>query len=341
MTEQRALKLAHLRSIWAEAPTDIAYRSAGPSSLRDRVDFMIDRKPGGNARFGLFDRFKTGIVDLQGCPQLSPALETWFQEFRHFDFSLIARGSVRLRVSPSGVRGAWLDFANVDVKTLLDDGRVLRALLASNVIVEIGQRRKRLVERDGLLKLADPVLAPWFETYVDGVATPLFCTIGSFTQPGFAMNRMLVDEVMSLVPSAGARAAEFGAGIGNFTLALAARFREVDAYEVDSLALEGLALAKPSGVTVHSGNYQGDKALALDFSQVDCLLVDPPRSGLMKFVDPVASARKLIYVSCFAESFAADSARLREFGFQVDHAMIIDQFPQSRHYEIAASFSRA
>lgn len=345
MAEQETLKIEHLRSVWAAAPASIGYRSSVVGGSRDRVDLMIDRERG----IGLFDRFKTGLVDLQGCPQMSPALEAWFIEFRRFDFG-INRGSVRLRVSPSGARGAWLDFANIDVKTLLDDGRVLRSLLDAGVVVEIGQRRKRLVERDGRLRLDDPVLAPWFETYVDGRATPLYCTIGSFTQPGFVVNRMLVDEVMSLVPS-GSRAAEFGAGIGNFTLPLASRFAHVDAYEVDELALEGLSRAlKGFGgaraedashrVTIHSGNFQGEKALALDFRGIDCLLVDPPRSGLMRFLEPLAKARPktLLYVSCFAESFAADSARLLEFGYRVESATIVDQFPQSQHYEIVALF---
>jgi 23S rRNA (uracil1939-C5)-methyltransferase len=332
MAEQRSLKLEHLRLVWREAPLEIGYRGDFHGGSRDRIDFMIS-----DGRYGLFDRFKTGIVDLQGCPQLSANLEKWFQEFRSFQFP-ISRGSVRLRVSPSGLRGAWLDFANIDVKTLLDDGRVLRELLASGAIVEIGQRRKRLVEREGRLRLDDPVLEPWFETYVEGVPTPLYCTIGSFTQPGFAVNRMLIEEVMELVPANGTRAAEFGSGIGNFTLPLAARFSEVDAYEVDTLALEGLSRVKPNGVTIHSGNYQGDKALALDFSQHEFMLVDPPRSGLMKFLEPLASARRLIYVSCFAESFASDSARLHSFGFRVEKATIVDQFPQSRHYEIVASF---
>ena len=335
-TDQRSLKLASLRAAWPSARAEIGYRSGSPGASRDRVDFMISED-----RYGLFDRFRTGLVDLQGCPQMSAALEKWFQDFRSYRFD-VARGSVRLRVSPSGLRGVWLDFANIDVKTLLDDGVVLRSLLAAGVIVEIGQRRKRLVDREGRLKLDDPVLAPWFETYVDGAAVPLYCTIGSFTQPGFAVNRMLIDEVMSLVPR-GARAAEFGAGIGNFTLPLASRFSSVDAYEVDTLALAGLRKSLPSEseVTIHSGDFQGAAALNLDFAGVDCLLVDPPRSGLMKFLEPLAKAkpRTLLYVSCFGESFAADSARLvNEFGYRVEHASIVDQFPQSKHYEIVALF---
>lgn len=335
---QTAAKVASLREVWkAGALPEIEFRSAGPGGTRDRVDLMYDR-----GSLGLFNQFRTGLVDLQGCPQMSPALETWFQEFRAIKWP-IARGSIRLRVSPAGARGVWLDFANVDVKTLLDERKTLDRLLAMGAVVEIGQRRKRLVDRDGRLRLDDPVLEPWFETYIGSRAVSLYSTIGTFTQPGFRVNRMLVDEVMSFAGGA-ERAAEFGSGIGNFTLPLAHVAKHVDAYEVDSLALEGLSrtLAEQNiaNVTIHPGNFQGDKALALDFSGADLLLVDPPRSGLMKFIEPVVAARPraLVYVSCFAESFAQDSARLTETGYKLEKLTIVDQFPQSRHFETVALF---
>jgi 23S rRNA (uracil1939-C5)-methyltransferase len=319
---------------------------------------MIDRKTGGY-RLGLFDRFRTGIVDLQGCPQLSPALESWLHDFRRFEFP-VTRGSVRLRVAPDGTRGVWLDFANIDVKSLLVERTRLDSLLASGAVVEIGQRRKRLVVREGQLKLTDAVLFPWFETYIDGRSIPLYCSIGSFTQPGFHPNHVLIDEVMTRAREfakdlGGApalkRAAEFGSGIGNLTLPLSSMFAHVDAYEVDVLAIEGLkrtlADQARTNVTIHSGNYQGDKALALDFKGIDLLLVDPPRSGLMKFLDPLVSSppeghpQAILYISCFAESFAADSERLLAIGYQLEKLSIVDQFPQSRHYESVALFKKA
>ncbi|MEK7358320.1 MAG: RNA methyltransferase, partial [Bdellovibrionota bacterium] len=298
----------------------------------------------------------TGLVDLQGCPQMSAALEAWFQDFRRFDFP-ISRGSIRLRVAPDGRRGVWLDFANEDIKALLD-ARDLLSSLAEAAIVEIGQRRKRLVERDGLLKLGDPVLEPWFETYLgpnseaDARPVPLYCTVGSFTQPGFEANRALVGHVMEIVRSRPVRrAAEFGSGIGNFTLPLADVCDHVDAYEVDTLALEGLARSLEEReltekVRVHSGNFQGAKATAIDLSGLDLLLVDPPRSGLMQFLDPLemtqAQSRpaRFVYVSCFAESFSVDSLRLEGLGYALERISVVDQFPQSRHFEIVASFVR-
>ena len=222
-----------------QTPEWISVASGG---LRDRVDLMIDQRTG-VYKLGLFDKFRTGIVDLQGCPQMSPSLEEWYKEFRLIRIP-VQRGSVRLRVSPSGIRGVWLDLANVDVKMLLDQRECLDQLRAV-AIVEIGQKRKRLVERDGLLKLAEARLEPWFETYSDSKPFPLYCAIGSFTQPGFMANKALTGKVHQLVSErvnkAGAKVAmEFGAGIGNFTFPLASVFEKTIVYEVDGLALEGL-----------------------------------------------------------------------------------------------------
>lgn len=349
--EQRSRKIGNLRSIAGDlipSNLEVEFVTIDHGGLRDRVDLMFDRRSG-KPRLGLFDRFKTGIVDLEGCPQLSPTLEDWLRDFRRIEFP-IARGSIRLRVGPQGQRGAWLDFANIDVKSLLDEDSLLRRLLEMGA-VEIGQRRKRLVLKENQLKLVDPILEPWFETYLDETATPLDCAIGSFTQPGFRANRVLVNEAMKPVKASGARKViEFGSGIGNFTLPLVHACERVEAFEVDRLALAGLrSSAAKAGFdfdrfTIHEGNFQGDQGRAVAFAGADLVFVDPPRSGLMQFLDPLLALprppRHFVYVSCFAESFAADAGRLASVGYRPETLAIVDQFPQSRHYEIVAGFRR-
>lgn len=344
-------KIDHLRGLIPDLP-EIDWLEIAPCGLRDRADLMIDTRSG-RQQIGLFDRNHGGLVDLEGCPQMSTGLEAWLSAFRRFTFP-IDRGSVRLRVAPNGARGVWLDFANVDVKSLLDERTLLDSLRAV-AIVEIGQKRKRLVEREGRLKLAEPVLEAWFETYIDSDqgerVAPLYCTVGSFTQPGFRANRALVGRVREYVRATKARtAAEFGSGIGNFTFPLASVCDEIHAYEIDALALTGLrrsleAFPMRARIEIHEGNFQIDRKNKPDFSGIDLVMVDPPRSGLMKFLDPIEATAKshrpphFIYVSCFAESFAIDHHRLRKMGYEVDRISIVDQFPQSRHNEIVASFT--
>jgi len=365
LDEQRDLKISHFRAVWNQTLTmatpEVSFVSIAEGGLRDRADLIIDQR-GGEARLGLFSADHSQIVDLQTCPQMSRDLESWFRDFRKIPIP-VQRGSVRLRVAPNGQRGIWLDLANIDVKALLEQRTTLDQLRAV-AIVEIGQKRKRLVERDSQLKLADPVLEKWFETYAantassepskisNGTTIPLYCTVGSFTQPGFRANRALISEVQKQLKESTARhAIEFGSGIGNFTIPLATVCETVRVFEIDELALTGLRRSLADAglsdkVQINSGNFQVSRKTPPDFSGAELIFVDPPRSGLMKFLDPLQAlpenerAPHFLYVSCFAESFVVDSQRLVSMGYRPKAITLIDQFPQSRHYEIVSLFQR-
>lgn len=327
----------------------IRFREIAAGGLRERVELVFTSN-GGRRKLGLYDRSRREIVDLQGCPQMSPTLEAFFREVRKIDFA-ISKGSLRLRVSAGGdLRGAWLDFANVDIKNLLDEEATLRRL-QKIAIVEIGQKRKRLIEIDGKLKLGDPTLAPWFETTLaSGKAAALYSTIGTFTQPGGVANRALIEEVMSLIKEIRPeRVAEFGAGIGNFTLPFASHGAHVTVFENDLLALSGLKLALDvqglsSQVTIHAGDATRGASLEgggpLSVKSFDLIFVDPPRSGLKDFIHGLSEMptkpKWFIYLSCFTESFAQDVNKLKQFGYRLRDLVIVDQFPQTSHLEILA-----
>ena len=362
---QRETKLTGLRQLLQSLPLpvgawpEVKWIGIAEGGLRDRADLVIDQRTG-EYRLGLFDRDHQEIIDIEKCPQMSPELQSWYEDFRKIKIP-VQRGSIRLRVSPSSQRGIWLDLANVDVKMLLDERKTLDTL-RTMAIVEIGQKRKRLVERDSQLKLADAILEPWFQTSIveaDGTIknVALYCAIGSFTQTGLKANTALVTEVRSRLQEireqAGSgpfRAVEFGSGIGNFTLPLASICSEVRAYEVDALALQGLerTLSEHENlkgkVQIFSGNFQVERKQPVDFGGADLAFVDPPRSGLMKFLDPLAALpleyrpRNFVYVSCYPESFVSDTRRLIDLGYRPQSVAIVDQFPQSRHYEIVATF---
>jgi tRNA/tmRNA/rRNA uracil-C5-methylase (TrmA/RlmC/RlmD family) len=68
----------------------------------------------------------------------------------------------------------------------------------------------------------------------------------------------------------------------------------------------------------------------------DCLLLDPPRSGLgssaAKLLTP-SLTRVVVYVSCDAESLSQDLRILVKNGFQIQEQILIDMFPQTSHFE--------
>ncbi|HEX4925046.1 MAG TPA: rRNA adenine N-6-methyltransferase family protein [Bdellovibrionales bacterium] len=339
---QRAEKLGLLRAGLREAgyAVEPLFFECGEWAARDRVDLTLEE-----GRLGLFANGERSVIPMSACPMMSERLENWLKAFAADLPPQIKRGSVRLRVAPSGARGIWLDFANLDVKALLDEATWLKRLYGESA-VEIGQKRKRLVMKDGSLRLADPVLEPWFETYTPQ-PVPLLCAIGSFTQPGFAANRVLVGRVAELAEKSGVRSwLELGAGIGNFTVALAGRGHSVVALEMDGLAVQALqANTKSLGerVRVLAGDYRRPKFLE---HAGDCegLLCDPPRSGLGPFLNALSQlprARTFIYVSCFLDSFLTDCRALKAAGYELRAAEIVDQFPQSPHFETVALFVKS
>ena len=319
-------------SKWANTPSiDFGYHAFGEWSLRDRVDLTLDSSSG-TARLGLYAKTwgERELIDLPGCPQLSPALESWLRDFRRDLPPLEGRGSVRLRVSPSGLRGVWLDFANIDLKKVLDEEAWLNRQATQSVIVEMGQRRKRAQRDDSRWRLVDPRPEAWFETWLSrpsGLAThressldlpllsphPLYGKIASFTQPSRAANRELIRLALRDLHIED-HALELGSGIGNFTLPMASRAKSVTCWENDRSALEDLHFnleraqllgqVQIQAVDFIRGLHSESMAESMAESWAgrgdgeqprsatpNFILVDPPRAGLGDFAETLAKAQ--------------------------------------------------
>lgn len=322
--------------------------SAGPEGLRDRLDFSWQ-----NGRLGLYRVDSREILDLPYCPQLSPRLQEFYSEFRKIRWPL-EKASFRLRVSPKGEWGVWIDCANVDIKKLLDEESILKSLL-SKAFIEIGQRRKVLTSTPEGLKLKDPQHLPWFSTWGGDQELALFCQVASFTQPSHQANRLITDLIQQWIKEIDQpRVIEFGSGIGNLTLPAAMFAKSLLACEIDQLALEGLEMSLqhlPSSVAnlkekiqIFRGDFQ--RKIQQSFKDFDLILANPPRSGLMNFLNPLADLSLnerppyFLYMSCFPESMAVDLGRLKEFGYSLEKIALIDQFPQTQHFEVIGLLQR-
>lgn len=314
--------------------------SAGALGTRDRVDLQLRS----GSVLGLYESNTREVVSIVDCPAMSPQLENWFKDFKS-DLPSIEKGSVRLRVAPDGTRGVWLDFANEDVKRLFEERVWLERVLQKGV-VEIGQRKKRLTWNEGRPRLVDPQLQPWMTTRWNDWVAPLWMTVGSFSQPGDKVNQLLVDTVMRQVsPLPQKQWLELGAGSGNFTLPLLASGRSVIAVELDGLAVEGLkrgaeAISSDANLEIIERSFESAGALPR-VGEV-AILVDPPRSGLGKFLQSpiVAQAAALTYVSCWTESFMMDAVQLRQLGFRPIAAEAVDLFPGTPYAEWVVTFIR-
>jgi tRNA/tmRNA/rRNA uracil-C5-methylase (TrmA/RlmC/RlmD family) len=332
--------------------------------FRDRVDLTYD-----SGKYGFYDREHRQIFSVEECPILVPALWELFKAVQKIKLP-IAKGSLRLRVTPRASEegpegwlpppaesGIWLDFANDDVKHLFEEKQTLHELLKLGH-VEVGQRRKSLHWDGERFRLKDPEYRPWIATSFfplgvsEPVLVPLQTLIGGFSQTGVAATRRIAGQIHKYLSAEASSArqtwVEFGCGSGSLTFPLLAHADKVIACDMDEMAVEGLRktlqdpLAKNLGldkkIEIRVGDYQMN--LSVDFRGVDGILVNPPRSGLKKFLNPLLELpaadrpKKLIYMSCFLESFLVDTQVLKESGYQLKQLALIDQFPHTPHVEL-------
>jgi 23S rRNA (uracil1939-C5)-methyltransferase len=345
--DEEALKRARINAILNQyqlPEVEVEFHSAGFTQVRDRVDLQWRAQAG----WGFYQKSEKKILPIEHCLLLTPSLLSLFNWFRKIELP-VPIASARLRVSPLGRWGVWIDTANLHIKTLLEEKKFLMQVL-EKAFVEIGQRRKKLVEIKGELKLKDPEFQDWFCTFDQKEnAMPLFSCVGSFTQVGFKVNQLLIDSVLrQIVLKSGATFFEIGAGVGNFTLPLLAEGFRVLALESDKLALAALqanleqnfSLFLPQIQIVEGDFTQINQAFfEKNFNNIDLLglLVDPPRSGLQTFLDydfwQIQRFTQIIYVSCSLDSWGRDAQKLASYAYQLEKIIVVNQFPRSEHIE--------
>ncbi len=346
-SEQKLNKISYLQSLLKANNLNFGDRpefiSCGEFGLRHRIDFTIEYSPETQLHTtGFYDQDKK-LMTITECLQLDPKLQKIYSEFIKFKFfygdNPLKKGSVRLRLSPSGQKGCWLDFSNIDIKHLLQDQKLLNELLNAGFIIEIGQKGKKLKRENGNLKLSEANPDTWFHT-VDSTDKPitLKSLISDFTQPSWISAEALVKVVLTWIDGKQLKSVlEFGSGIGQFTLSFLKHGLTVDACDINSSAHERLLTNAQehnleSRLKLHLGDFH--RKPVPKNKAYDMVFVNPARSGLGHFTEQIlkTEAECLIYVSCFPETLCSDLEKLKE-KFEICNIIIIDQFPQTKHFE--------
>lgn len=171
---------------------------------------------------------------------------------------------------------------------------------------------------------------------------------GAFGQNNLEIAQSIVEHVRTEIP-AGARVAEFYAGVGAIGLSVLDRVGELRLNEVSPQSLRGLELglaeldpASRAKVSVMPGTAEAACAAALDAGVV---IADPPRKGL----DPGLTLHlekhpppRFVYVSCGLDSFLSDASRLTANGaLRLTALTAYDLLPFTDHVETVARFESA
>ena len=170
-----------------------------------------------------------------------------------------------------------------------------------------------------------------------------------FTQVNMQINRAMVDRTLELLaPEPDDKVLDLFCGLGNFTLPLARRAREVVGVEGDAgLIRRAQDNARRNGIDntqFHVADLSGDIGTALwRLTRYDKILLDPPRTGALELLPQIAKlgARRIVYVSCNPATLARDAGLLvHDHGYKLLCAGVMDMFPHTAHVESIALFER-
>ncbi|MFH1430050.1 MAG: 23S rRNA (uracil(1939)-C(5))-methyltransferase RlmD [Candidatus Uhrbacteria bacterium] len=165
----------------------------------------------------------------------------------------------------------------------------------------------------------------------------------AFFQTNTPMAEQLIEIVRSLVPDRSNLIVDLYCGVGVFGITLAHRAERVIGVEVEQSAVE-IAQANARSNNVLNAEFVLAKSEAWPFpaERIDCLIVDPPRSGLHpRVVERIMMLRPehIIYVSCGPHALARDLESLLQL-YCADYIACLDLFPHTPHVETVVRLKR-
>jgi len=170
-----------------------------------------------------------------------------------------------------------------------------------------------------------------------------------FIQVNAGLNaKMVVRAIELLALRPGERVLDLFCGLGNFTLPIARRGFDVVGVEGDA------GLVARARQNAEANDLPSARFFAADLVKdlsgepwmrdgFDKLLIDPPRAGAAEVLAqlPLETIPRIVYVSCHPGSLARDAGFLvRERGYTLLGAGVMDMFPHTAHVESIAVFER-
>jgi 23S rRNA (uracil1939-C5)-methyltransferase len=354
--KQRVLEdnLWHLAKVRAER---MLRPIEGPAwGYRDRARLSVRHvAKKGTVLIGFHERKSRYVADMQVCPVLPAHVGAMLMPLRTLVGSMDQRDrlpQIELAAG-SGADGPVTALVLRHLEPLSDGDRQRLRDFALHHGVQWWLQPKG-PETVHLLDEGGPVLAYRLPEF--GITVPFKPT--DFTQVNPHINRVLVQRALCLLaPQAHERVVDWFCGLGNFTLPLATRAREV-------LGIEGSAtlVERARANAQHNGLAARARFEARDLFEIgpddlravgpaECWLVDPPREGAFALTKAVADLRgspgwapprRIVYVSCNPATLARDAGLLvHQAGYRCALAGVVNMFPHTAHVESMAVFDLA
>ncbi len=347
--KQRALEdtLWHVGRLRPETMLPPVVGPAYGYRYRARLSVRHVPKKGG-VLVGFHERGSSYVADMRECHVLPPSVASLLMPLRE----LVGALSIRDRMPQVEVAqgDAVLALVLRVLEPLSDDDRALLRAFGERHRTELWLQPKG---PDSIELFWTPgggqTSALRYALPEFGVAMPFRPT--DFTQVNHAINETLVGRAVRMLDARpDERVADLFCGLGNFSLPLATRAREVVGVEgsatlvcraEDNARANGLAGRTAFRVAnLFELTPEGWAALG----PFDRVLVDPPREGALAVAQALsapggARPRRVVYVSCNPATLARDAAvMVHEGGWTLRCAGVVNMFPHTSHVESMAVF---
>ncbi len=326
-------QLQHMdRSSYEAFKTGLVETPLQFAGIEQKVSRFIDASGDGRRRATLHARREGAgymrlrsheVHDLDTCPILVPALAR-APDIARAVMQVVGEADVSFTATLSGL--------DVAIRTEKKQARADRvAPLAGRF------RLARLALNGEMVLQAQPPLIAMGRAQVE-------LPIGSFLQATETAENILADYVLDAVGKA-KTVADLFCGIGPFALRLAEQ-RPVAAFDSDKAGIAALDKARRFArglreVTAKPRDLFRDPLTRFELPY-EAVVLDPPRAGAEAQVRELAASRvkTVVMVACDSRTFARDAALLIAGGYAMSDLVAVDQFTQSTHVEIAATFRR-
>ena len=182
-----------------------------------------------------------------------------------------------------------------------------------------------------------------------------------FTQVNPHINRVLVARALRLLDArVGERVIDWFCGLGNFTLPIATRAREVLGVEGSETLVQRSRENAVLNRLDHKASFAARNLFELTpadvaaYGAADKWLIDPPREGAFALAQVLADVHadaslalgyvapsRIVYVSCNPATLARDAGLLvHQAGYRCTAAGAVNMFPHTAHVESIAVFDR-
>ena len=315
-----------------------------PNRYRRKVRLAIDARDPNAIKIGFRAQRSQKVVDVNACPILDDRLEMQMLALKQSIVELGVApklGHIEMLLCQEGVQAYINSIKQLSSDELMALRTTLDALdielvgpLASNTESEVDATQARITEPKTLAHL-----------------TPkgLLANVGDFVQINSSVNLELLSTTKEwLTLSDTDTVADFFAGSGNFTFAVAPHVNEVKAFEVVDTMVERIAdnceFTQTTNVQASVLDLSDATQLRkFDWASIDKVILDPARAGAETLVRELVAAKTsnikcIVYVSCNPDTFIRD-AQILLSKYTLTSIKVADMFPFTEHLEIIARFT--